>query len=102
MNLPEPKHTGIPGARSETTWGEPIEDRGSQITYSALGQQAPIHAKEQWDPDFGKRKLMKVRLDKLLPGFLCIQVRDPEESKRVIEAIAACLGEVPRPAAQHR
>jgi hydroxymethylpyrimidine pyrophosphatase-like HAD family hydrolase len=24
------------------TWGEVIEDRGSQITFSALGQQAPI------------------------------------------------------------
>jgi hypothetical protein len=24
-------------------------------------------------------------------GVLCIQVRDPEESKRVIEAIVACL-----------
>src|SRR3546814_2668295 len=31
----------------ETTWGERIEDRGSQITFSALGQQAPIHAKDR-------------------------------------------------------
>src|SRR3546814_3985285 len=30
----------------ETTWGERIEDRGSQLTFSALGQQEPIHAKE--------------------------------------------------------
>src|SRR3546814_5894225 len=32
----------------EQVWGERIEDRGSQITFSALGQQAPIHAKEVW------------------------------------------------------
>ena len=41
------------------TWGEVIEDRGSQITFSALGQQAPIEEKEKWDPDFTKRKKMK-------------------------------------------
>jgi hypothetical protein len=138
------------GFKPEKTWGEAIEDRGSQITFSALGQEAPIEAKEKWDPDFCKRKKMKVILDKLLPGFsvrlggttsiditkpgidkaygirklrdtlgiaiqdmiyvgdalfpggndfpakeagaLCIQVRDPDESKRVIEAIIACLG----------
>ncbi len=50
-------------------WGEVIEDRGSQITYSALGQQAPLPAKEQWDPDFTKRKQMKALLDTLLPTF---------------------------------
>ena len=34
------------------SWGERIEDRGSQITFSALGQQAPIDEKKKWDPDF--------------------------------------------------
>ncbi len=29
-------------------YGEIIEDRGSQITYSALGQQAPVEAKQTW------------------------------------------------------
>jgi len=51
------------------TWGERIEDRGSQITFSALGQEAPLEAKKDWDPDFAKRKLMKVDLAKLLPGL---------------------------------
>lgn len=51
------------------TWGETIEDRGSQITYSALGQQAPIKEKEKWDPDFTKRKKLKIHLDQLIPGF---------------------------------
>jgi HAD superfamily hydrolase (TIGR01484 family) len=51
------------------TWGEAIEDRGSQITYSALGQQAPLEEKEKWDPDFSKRKAIKTIVDKLLPNF---------------------------------
>lgn len=50
-------------------WGERIEDRGSQITFSALGQQAPIHAKEIWDPDFAKRKIIQADLRRRLPGL---------------------------------
>lgn len=137
------------GFKAEKTWGEPIEDRLSQITYSALGQKAPLEEKEKWDPKFAKRKKMKAQLDKLLPeftvrlggttsiditkhgvdkaygirklrdilkipidnmvfvgdalfpggndhaarktGVVCIQVRDPDETKRVIEAIIACV-----------
>ena len=133
-------------------WGEIIEDRDSQITFSALGQQAPIEEKKKWDPDFTKRKKIKALLDKLIPefsvrlggttsvdvtkpgidkaygirklrdtlgiaihemifigdalfpggndypakeaGVVSIQVKDPNESKRVIEAIIACLDDV--------
>ncbi|CAN5632951.1 HAD-IIB family hydrolase [soil metagenome] len=133
------------------TWGETIEDRGSQITFSALGQQAPLVKKKIWDPDFAKRKKMKGLLDQAIPGFtvrlggatsvdvtqhgidkaygirklrdtlgigidemifvgdalfpggndypakeagaLSIQVRDPHETKRVIETLVACLEE---------
>ncbi len=136
------------GFQPKETWGERIEDRGTQITYSALGQQAPLDAKAQWDPDFAKRKQIKAVLDKMLPDFSvllggttsidvtrpgvdkaygirklqdvlhipiermlfigdalfpggndypakqagvdCIAVRDPEETKRVIEALVAC------------
>ncbi|WP_028967570.1 HAD-IIB family hydrolase [Sphingomonas phyllosphaerae] len=53
----------------EQTWGERIEDRGSQITFSALGQEAPIEAKEHWDPDFAKRKVIQADLRKRLPGL---------------------------------
>ena len=53
----------------EEVWGERIEDRGSQITFSALGQQAPIHAKEIWDPDFAKRKVIQANLRQRLPGL---------------------------------
>jgi HAD superfamily hydrolase (TIGR01484 family) len=143
------------GFATRKIWGQQIEDRGSQITFSALGQEAPIDPKEKWDPDFSKRKQMKVFLDTLIPefsvrlggttsidvtrpgidkaygirklrdtlgiaiqdmlyvgdalfpggndypakeaGVLCIQVRDPEESKRVIETIVACLEGAPAP-----
>lgn len=53
----------------EKTWGEAIEDRGSQITYSALGQQAPLEEKEKWDPDVAKRVKIKAILDTLIPDF---------------------------------
>jgi hypothetical protein len=146
------------GFKTQKIWGVQIEDRGSQITFSALGQEAPIEAKEKWDPDFSKRKQMKVFLDKLIPefsvrlggttsiditkpgidkaygirklsdtlgiaipdmiyvgdalfpggndypakeaGVLCIQVRDPEESKRVIETIVACQDRDQNPKAE--
>jgi phosphomannomutase len=132
-------------------WGQAIEDRGSQITFSALGQQAPLEEKAAWDPDFSKRKTIKAVLDTLIPefsvrlggatsidvtkqgidkaygirklrdvlhiaidqmlfigdavfpggndfpakeaGVLTIAVKDPHETKRVIEAIIACLAE---------
>ncbi|UVO51563.1 HAD-IIB family hydrolase [Sphingomonas sp. SUN019] len=57
------------GFQPEQTWGERIEDRGSQITFSALGQQAPIDAKEHWDPDFAKRKVIQADLRGRLPGL---------------------------------
>jgi phosphomannomutase len=130
------------------TWGDLIEDRGSQITFSALGQRAPLDAKKGWDPDFAKRKKIKAILDALIPDFAvrlggatsidvtkpgidkaygirklrdvlgiaiaemlfvgdaifpggndypaqqagatAIRVRDPEETKRVCEAVIAC------------
>src|SRR5690606_8251323 len=48
------------------TWGEQIEDRGSQITFSALGQEAPLKEKKDWDPDFAKRKKIVEPLKKTL------------------------------------
>ena len=140
---------GASGFKVEKVWGETIEDRGSQITFSALGQQAPLEEKKKWDPDFIKRKKIKTLLEKLIPefsvrlggatsidvtkpgidkaygirklrdilsigikemifigdalfpggndypaeeaGVVSIRVRDPNESKRVIETIIACL-----------
>ena len=143
--------TETPELKPAQTWGDLIQDRGSQITFSGLGQQAPLEEKKKLDPDFAKRKKIKVQLDKLIPEFsvrlggatsidvtkhgidkaygirklrdvlgiaipemifigdavfpggndypakeagaLSIEVKDPHETKRVIEAIIACLEE---------
>ena len=53
----------------ERVWGDVIEDRGSQITLSVLGQVAPLSAKQGWDPDFTKRKKITAILEPLLPAF---------------------------------
>ncbi|WP_313537497.1 HAD-IIB family hydrolase [Sphingomonas sp.] len=50
-------------------WGPQIEDRGTQITFSALGQQAPVDAKKTWDPDQAKRSALQATLAARLPGF---------------------------------
>jgi phosphomannomutase len=63
------KALGLAGFQAEKVWGEVIEDRGSQITFSALGQQAPLAEKNQWDSDFAKRKKIKAILDTLIPEF---------------------------------
>ncbi len=144
----------LSGFGARRIWGEQIEDRGSQLTFSALGQKAPLEEKKTWDPDFSKRKEMKAALDKFIPefsvrlggttsvdvtklgidkaygirklrdtlgvsisgmlfigdalfpggndypakeaGVKSIQVRDPNETERVIEAIIACLDPDPR------
>ncbi|KAI0971736.1 HAD-like domain-containing protein [Xylaria arbuscula] len=62
----------VTGFKPEQTWGQRIEDRGSQITFSALGQEAPIHAKEVWDPDFAKRKVIQADLHNRLPDLSII------------------------------
>lgn len=59
----------VAGFQVERLWGNAIEDRGSQITFSALGQQAPLEEKNKWDSDFVKRKKLKAILDLLLPEF---------------------------------
>jgi phosphomannomutase len=48
-------------------WGERIEDRGSQVTFSGLGQEAPPNAKKAWDPDFAKRMRLQKNLRARLP-----------------------------------
>jgi hypothetical protein len=63
------KAAGEAGYRADKVWGDVIEDRGSQVTFSALGQQAPLEEKEKWDPDFAKRKKITAILEKLIPEF---------------------------------
>jgi hydroxymethylpyrimidine pyrophosphatase-like HAD family hydrolase len=103
------------GLEEKKTWGDAIEDRGTQITFSALGQAAPLDAKANWDPDFAKaygihklRDILGISLEDMLfvgdalfvggndrpamdAGVTSIQVRDPDETKRVIETLVACL-----------
>lgn len=57
------------GLVDERTWGERIEDRGSQITFSGLGQNAPLRAKKSWDPDRAKRTALQETLRAALPGL---------------------------------
>jgi HAD superfamily hydrolase (TIGR01484 family) len=51
------------------TWGDIIEDRGSQITYSALGQAAPVDAKYAWDPDGTKKRKLRDYAAEYLPNL---------------------------------
>jgi phosphomannomutase len=57
------------GLHPGRVWGRVIEDRGSQVTFSALGQQAPLAEKEKWDPNFAKRKRITAILKTLIPEF---------------------------------
>ena len=47
------------GLWAEQTWGPILEDRGSQITFSALGQSAPLDAKTAWDPTGEKKNALR-------------------------------------------
>lgn len=53
-------------------YGEIIEDRGSQITFSALGQQAPPEEKYAWDPDGTKKHAIR---DYAAPKLPDVEVR---------------------------
>jgi HAD superfamily hydrolase (TIGR01484 family) len=57
------------GLWAAETWGPPLEDRGSQITYSALGQQAPLDAKRAWDPTGEKKNTLRAAVQALLPDL---------------------------------
>ncbi len=49
------------------TWGPILEDRGSQITFSALGQSAPLDAKKAWDPNGTKKEMLRLAVAPKLP-----------------------------------
>lgn len=51
------------------TWGDVLEDRGSQVTFSALGQGAPVDAKRLWDPDGTKRSALRASVAALVPDL---------------------------------
>jgi phosphomannomutase len=62
------------GAKNLRLWeaspfGEVIEDRGSQVTFSALGQAAPPDAKYAWDPSGQKKEALRAYVAPKLPDL---------------------------------
>ncbi|TXG76639.1 HAD-IIB family hydrolase [Patescibacteria group bacterium] len=64
------------GFREKQVYGELVEDRGSQITFSALGQDIVeelgskgVEIKEAWDPSGEKKLKLRDHVAKLIPEF---------------------------------
>lgn len=57
------------GYRGTKLWGAQIEDRGSQVTFSALGQDAPVASKSAWDPEGDKKRKLRDYVSNLVPEF---------------------------------
>jgi phosphomannomutase len=57
------------GYWEEKPWGQIIEDRGTQITFSALGREAPADNKYAWEPDGVKKRSMQDLAAEQLPDF---------------------------------
>jgi len=57
------------GLWEEETWGPVLEDRGSQVTFSALGQGAPVDAKSAWDPQGTKKEALRAAVAEMLPDL---------------------------------
>lgn len=53
----------------EKVYGPILDDRGSQITFSALGQKAPIEERNKWNETEDRRKEIISVLKKYLPQF---------------------------------
>ncbi len=52
-----------------TIWGPQIEFRGSQVTFSALGQSAPYEEKIHWDADKSKRLYLRSLIEAKLADY---------------------------------
>ena len=57
------------GLWESETWGDILEDRGSQITFSALGQKAPLDAKTAWDPTGAKKNALREAVAARIPDL---------------------------------
>ncbi len=57
------------GLWERESWGDVLEDRGSQITFSALGQRAPVEVKHAWDPTGAKKSALRAAVAVRLPGL---------------------------------
>jgi HAD superfamily hydrolase (TIGR01484 family) len=59
-----------PGVRMpKRLWGDQLENRGTQVTFSAMGQNAPVAEKKKWDPTFSKRLTIIEKLMQRIPEF---------------------------------
>jgi HAD superfamily hydrolase (TIGR01484 family) len=57
------------GLWESETWGDILEDRRSQITFSALGQRAPLEAKTAWDPTGAKKNRLREAVAAQIPDL---------------------------------
>lgn len=57
------------GMWASNTWGPILEDRTSQVTFSALGQNAPVKEKSLWDPTGSRREVLRAAVAARLDGF---------------------------------
>lgn len=57
------------GIDLSSPYGEIIEDRGSQITFSGRGQDAPIEIKVRWDHDQAKRRALVDLIKQKIPQY---------------------------------
>ncbi|MDL5351235.1 HAD-IIB family hydrolase [Microbacterium sp. zg-YB36] len=57
------------GLWESETWGDILEDRGSQITFSALGQTAPLAVKVAWDPTGAKKNALREAVAARIPDL---------------------------------
>lgn len=64
------------GMREKKTYGETVEDRGSQVTFSVLGQdivdalgKEGVRQKEAWDPGNKKKNALRDYIAPLIPDF---------------------------------
>jgi phosphomannomutase len=57
------------GLWPENPFGEVVEDRGSQVTLSALGQGAPAEVKYAWDPTGEKKLAIRDAVAPLVPDL---------------------------------
>lgn len=63
-------HARDMGLWPQHPWGEVIEDRGTQITFSALGQHAPEQAKRAFDPGCARLKVLAEAVQRDLPDLM--------------------------------
>jgi len=63
------EHARRLGLWEEETWGPILEDRGSQITFSALGQAAPVAAKSAWDPTGARKSALREAVAAVVPDL---------------------------------